>query len=104
MSTRPSRDRHAHVDLHRRDQQEPPQRGLHADLPASQSAATTDTLLRLNGEVRSDHAIPLDDTYLEFTDLHEVHDNRYGEGLNTMWIYLEPEYDYLLAQGVCVSP
>ena len=27
--------------------------------------------------------------YLEFTDLHIVHDNRYDEGLNTMWIYLD---------------
>jgi hypothetical protein len=60
------------------------------------------TLLRLNGEVRID-ADP-DDTYLEFTNLHEVHDNRYGEGLNTMWIYLMPDRDYILAQGVCVYP
>ena len=60
------------------------------------------TLLRLNGKIRIDS--DSDDTYLEFTHLHEVHDNRYGEGLNTMWIYLKPGYDYILAQGVCVYP
>lgn len=60
------------------------------------------TLLRLNGQVRIND--PSDNTYLEFKDLHEVHDNRYNEGLNTLWIYLMPEYDYILAQGVCVYP
>jgi FlaG/FlaF family flagellin (archaellin) len=62
----------------------------------------TDTLLRLNGKVRIDS--PADNTYLEFTTLHIVHDNRYGEGLNTIWIMLEPGYDYILAQGDCLSP
>ena len=47
---------------------------------------------------------PSDDTDSISPDLHEVHDNRYGEGLNTMWIHLEHGYDYLLVQGVCVLP
>jgi hypothetical protein len=67
--------------------------------------APSDTLLRLNGEVWCDvRDPPGNDAYLDFSDLHMVHDNRYGEGLNTMWLYLEPTHNYLLVQGVCNSP
>jgi hypothetical protein len=65
----------------------------------------SDTQLRLDGGVWCDLRDPPGDaTYLEFTDLHEVHDIQYGEGLGTMWICLMPGYDYLLAQGICISP
>lgn len=62
----------------------------------------SDTLLRLNGEVAIDS--PADNTYLEFSLLHIVHDNRYGEGLNTMWLNLQPGYNLLLVQGKCDAP
>jgi FlaG/FlaF family flagellin (archaellin) len=66
---------------------------------------TSDTLLRLNGDVWCDvRNPPGNNTLLDFRDLHMVHDNRYGEGLNTMWVYLMPGYDYLLVQGSCWSP
>jgi len=65
----------------------------------------TDTLLRLNGEVViPNYPAPPDNQYLEFSRLHIVHDNRYHEGNNVMWIALLPEYDYVLVQGVCLSP
>ncbi len=65
----------------------------------------SDTLLRLNGQIWCDTRDPPgNDAYLDFSDLHVVHDNRYGEGLNTMWIYLDPRYNYLLAQGVLRLP
>lgn len=56
------------------------------------------TMLRLNGEPVITSP-PDDPTPFEFRNLHIVHDNRYHEGNNIMWIWLEPGNNSLLVQG-----
>lgn len=58
----------------------------------------SNTMLRLNGEPVITSP-PDDQTPFEFTNLHIVHDNRYHEGNNIMWIWLEPGNNSLLVQG-----
>ena len=85
------------MSVHHGDQQEQPNEDstLTYRLPV---CSCTDTVLRLNGGSDATRAILGDNTISTSRNLHEVHDNRYGEGLNLMWIYLLPEYNYLLVR------
>ena len=64
------------------------------------SYVSNNTMLRLDGEpVITAPPEPLNGTPLEFVDLHIVHDNRFHEGNNIMWIWLTPDNNSLLVEG-----
>ena len=68
------------------------------------SYVSSNTMLRLDGEpVITAPPEPPNGTPLLFEDLHIVHDNRFHEGNNIMWVWLSPENDSLLVEGKYVS-
>ena len=64
------------------------------------SYVSSNTMLRLDGEpVITAPPEPPNGTPLLFEDLHIVHDNRFHEGNNIMWVWLSPENNSLLVEG-----